>query len=118
MANTNKWEIENDSTSPSVGNDLNGLRIKKTSSGYELYAVLGKYANTTPPTPPTFNNVSFDGQNWNIAFTSLPVGGNGSGTWTLLDTVADDSTDGDFTAQASGGHPEDEDAEAASSASA
>ena len=118
MANTDKWKIENLSTSPSQGNDLNGIRVKKTSSGYELYAVLGKYDNTTPPTLPTFNNVSFDGQSWNIVFTSLPVGANGAGTWTLLDTLTDDSADGDFTAQASGGHPDDEDAEAASSATA
>lgn len=123
MANTNKWKIENNSNGPNAGNELNGLLVKKTSSGYELYGVLGKYINPPPPAPqnlPTFNNVSWDGQRWNIVFTSLPVGANGAGTWMLLDSATDaeptGAEDGDFTAQASGGH--DEDAEAASSASA
>ena len=123
MANPNKWKIENNG--PTSGNELNGLLVKKTRSGYELYGVLGKFINPAapgPPTPPTFNNVSWDGQSWNIVFTSLPVGGNGAGTWTLLDPAADveptGAEDGDFTAQASGGRPDEEDAEAASSASA
>lgn len=114
MANSDKWTIENDSTSPAVGNDLNGIRIKKTGSGYELYAVLASTTSNTPPL--TFNNVQYDGQSWNIVFTSLPVGNNGAGTWALLDSVTGDQADGDFTAQASGG--QDDDAEAASSASA
>lgn len=126
MANTNKWKIENNSNSSSAGNELNGLLVKKTGSGYELYAVLGKYTPPPPPAPqnnpPTFNNVSWDGQSWNIVFTSLPVGNNGAGTWTLLDSATDaeptGAEDGDFTAQASGGHPDEEADEAASSASA
>lgn len=121
MANENKWKIENDSNGSNAGNELNGLLVKKTKSGYELYGVLGKYTNTTPPSLPSFNNVSWEGQSWNIVFTSLPVGNNGAGTWTLLDSARDveptGAEDGDFTAQASGGH-DDEDAEAASAANA
>lgn len=109
MANSSKWSITNDSTSPAIGNDLNGLRIKKTSSGYELYAVLAKVDDNTPPF--TFSGVNFDGQTWNITVTQLP----GSGTWEIPNPVQDEPIDGDFTSQATGG---DEDAEAASSAKA
>jgi hypothetical protein len=124
MANPDKWQIENDPNSSSAGNPLDGILVKKTNSGYELYGVLGKYSNTTPPTPPTFNNVSWKGQSWNIVFNNLPVGQNGSGTWTLIDSASDaeptgtGDESGDFTAQASGGHPDKDAEEAASSASA
>lgn len=128
MANPDKWQIANKSGSPPAGNELNGLLVKKTNSGYELYGVLGKYTNPPPPAPqnnpPTFNNVSWDGETWNIVFTSLPVGGNGAGTWTLVDSATDamptgtGDESGDFTAMASGGHPEEDAEEAASSASA
>jgi hypothetical protein len=125
MANEDKWTIQNNSTSPALGNALNTLRVKKTSGGgYELYQVVAKTTDTSPPF--TFYNFSYGGQTWNMTFQNLPVSQNGGGTWQNPGSnpplegdlgPGGDTTDGDFTAQASGGPMEAED-DAASSAGA
>jgi hypothetical protein len=113
-----KWNISNTSTSPSIGNDLTGLRIKKTGSGYELYKVVAKTTSTSPPFD--FDNFTYDGQSWDMHVTTLAPGQDGGGTWQTPSAgggIKADPADGDFTAQAGGGAEEDED-EASSSASA
>ena len=115
MPNTDKWTLSNTTSQEPLGNDLNGLRIKKTASGYELYAVLARTDENQPPF--TMSNVQYDDQTWDLTFTSLPNNGDpGSGSWTIPDPgPTGDPIDGDFQAQATG---DEDDAEAASSAKA
>lgn len=102
MANPNKWIIEQGS---GVGADLDGLKIKKTGSNYELYAVVATTPIPAQGNPVNFTNVTWDEQAWNLSLpANITPGQNAVGTWTLLD---DDGRDvpgtpqsGDFTAQA------------------
>lgn len=114
MANDDKWTIQNNpSPNPQLGNDLNGMKIEKMTSGYKLVAVL---ATTTSNQPPfTFSGINYDGQTWTINVQSLS-GTNSGGTWTAVSnggSIMGDQTDGSFTAQ--GGVIEDEDTDAATS---
>jgi len=118
-----KWTIHNDPNSPQIGNELNGLHIEKTGARYEIteHNVHNPLVSTNATAPPfQFPSFLYEGLNWIISVSSLPVNGNGSGSWQIPTGGTDpggDPTDGDFTAQAGSGTEEDEnDADSASSA--
>lgn len=116
-----RWRMLNTASSPAVGNDLNGMKIEKTLTGYKLSGVLATV--TTTSSEFSFTIPYYDGQAWTITVSSLTEGGSGNGTWTATPatvttgSITGDPTDGDFTAQAGGGADEDA-AEEASSAGA
>jgi len=119
MANGDKWTLSNNTGSPAVGNDLNGLLIKETNAHYDLYGMIGRIQKNQLPV--TFQDVTIDGDSWDITVTSLSATG-GAGTWVTPSSVAlqdDDSgatQNGEFTAQSGGIFPDEE--PAASSAKA
>ena len=113
-----RWTIENDRNSPRIGNDLNGLHIRKSESGYELVAVLGTTNASHPPFD--FNDVRHDGRTWSLHLAQLPPQANGRGHWEISPSSREpggDPNDGDFTAMSGPGADEDAD-DAASSANA
>ena len=118
MPNGDKWTISNKNGSPAIGNDLNGLLIKETNSHYDLYGMIGRIQKNQLPF--TFQDVTIDGDTWDITVSSLSATG-GGGTWVTPSAFASKGKDtdvtqnGEFTAQ-SGGIFVDE--EAASSAKA
>ena len=102
------WTIDNDPPpNPTEGDDLDGLKIVQTSTGYDLMDGSFVLATTTKTGPPfEFDNVVYDGETWNVHVASpLPAGGNGSGRWHMhgRSPVDTDPKDGDFTAQAGSG---------------
>ena len=119
MANGDKWTISNKSGSPAVGNDLNGLLIKETNNHYDLYAMIGRINKNQLPF--TFQNVTIDGDTWDITVTALSATG-GGGNWNTPSNFASKDKDsdvtqsGEFTAQSGGIFPDGE--KAASSAKA
>lgn len=119
MANGDKWTLSNKTGSPAVGNDLNGLLIKETNAHYDLYAMIGRIQKNQLPV--TFQDVTIDGDTWDITVSTLS-GTGGGGTWVTPSAfgVKDDDSgttqSGEFTAQSGGIFPDGE--KAASSAKA
>lgn len=104
MANGDKWTISNKSGSPAIGNDLNGLLIKETNSNYELYGVLGRVQKNQLPV--TFEDVTIDGQTWDITVDTLPSSTD-AGSWVTPSQAKGKPSDvppqsGEFTAQSGG----------------
>ena len=106
MANGDKWIITNKSGSPAIGNDLNGLLIKETASSYELYGVVGRVQKNQLPVK--FEDVTFDGEAWDITIIALPSSTD-AGSWVTPSQAAMKGKgkdvppqSGEFTAQSGG----------------
>jgi hypothetical protein len=107
------WIIENDAAKNPDGDPLDNLEIQSNSSGFQLInpnatvpnpSVLSTTTKTSAPFE--FDNVSWDGQIWNVHVKAPLVDGqNGNGTWHLHGhgTKRTGGQDGDFTAQAGSG---------------
>lgn len=106
------WTIHNDRPrDPKVGNDLDGLHIRKTVAGYELTEPNLTHTLATTDAldaPFDFQGVHFKNRQWNLHVSHLPRGANGNGRWELVPKAdpGGDPTDGDFTAQAGQGAEE------------
>ena len=107
------WTIHNDRPrAPKVGNQLDGLHIRKTVDGYELTEpnINHPLATTNAVEAPfDFKGVQFKSLEWNIHVQHLPRSANGSGRWEVVPKLqpGGDPTDGAFTAQAGQGAEED-----------
>ena len=111
------WTISNKHDSPAVGNDLTGLHIQQTATGFSLLP-----PNLTQPAlstsnasaPPfDFKDFTWDSLTWDMHVASL--GAAGGGTWRTPAKHGKEQVppqSGDFTAQTGGAM----DADAASSA--
>jgi hypothetical protein len=104
--NPEKWTIFNKNGSPAIGDDLDGLLIKKTTTSYELYGILKKVAKNSLPV--TFSNVMVGGVSWDITVDSLPNSAD-AGSWLTPSAAAVSGNDkdvppqsGEFTAQSGG----------------
>jgi len=104
--NPEKWTIFNKNGSPAIGDDLDGLLIKKTNTSYELYGILKKVAKNSLPV--TFSHVLIGGVTWDITVDSLP-NSTDAGSWVTPSAAALNAKhkdvppqSGEFTAQSGG----------------